>query len=168
GVLSALGLAVAERRRDVVRSVLLTDEALRREAVAATVRELGDEGRRDLGEPEAELRATYDLRYAGQAFELSVDGTLEPEPEELRAAFDAAHERRYGYADPEAALELVTVRVAAATPGSRLPEAEAVASAPWSRRSAAFDGEWLDTAILGDGDAELDGPAIFELPGSTL
>src|SRR4051812_19051910 len=80
GVLSALGLALAERRRDVVRSVLLAGESLTRDEVAATVRELGDEGRRDLGEPEAELRATYDLRYSGQAFELSIDASLEPDP----------------------------------------------------------------------------------------
>ena len=31
-----------------------------------------------------------------------------PDPEELRRAFDRAHEERYGYADPDADLELVT------------------------------------------------------------
>jgi N-methylhydantoinase A len=169
GVLSALGLAVSERRRDVVRSVLLAGETLSREAVAATVRELGDAGRLDLGEPDAELRATYDLRYAGQAFELSIDGPLEPEPVELREAFDAAHERRYGYADSEADLELVTVRVAAAAPGGPMPEPEAAAPAEERpRRPALFDGEWHDTAVLGPGQADVAGPAIFELPGSTL
>nr|MBA3261612.1 hypothetical protein [Thermoleophilaceae bacterium] len=35
-------------------------------------------------------------------------------------------------------------------------------------RRARFDGDWLDTAVLGPGQAEVDGPAIFELPGSTL
>jgi N-methylhydantoinase A len=161
GVLSALGLALSERRRDVVRSVLLTRETLTREAVAAAVRELGDEGRRDLDEPDAELRPTYDLRYAGQAFELSIDGALEPDPSELRESFDRAHERRYGYADPEAELELVTVRVAAAAPGGRLPDAEEAGPA---EVRAHRDG----TPVLGPGEAELSGPAIFELPGSTL
>jgi N-methylhydantoinase A/oxoprolinase/acetone carboxylase beta subunit len=167
-VLSALGLAISERRRDVVQSVLLAGEGLTREAIAASVRSLGDRGRRDLGDPEAELRATYDLRYAGQAFELSVDGSLQPEPAELRSSFERAHEQRYGYADPEAELELVTVRVAAAAPGARLPEAEAVAASERRQRSALFDGHWLDTAVLGPGEAEVEGPAIFELPGSTL
>ena len=161
GVLSALGLALSERRRDVVRSVLLTRETLTREAVGAAVRELGDDGRRDLGEPGAELRATYDLRYAGQAFELSIDGPLEPDPVELRESFDAAHERRYGYADPEADLELVTVRVAAAAPGGRLPE-------PEKARPAEVRTHRDGTPVLGPGEAEVDGPAIFELPGSTL
>jgi N-methylhydantoinase A len=168
GVLSALGLALAERRRDVVRSVLLTGETLTREAVAAAVRELGDEGRRDLGEPGAELRATYDLRYAGQAFELSVDGPLEPDPDGLRRSFEDAHEGRYGYRDPDAELELVTVRVAAATPGAELPDAEAAEPTRRGTRPARFDGELLDTAVLGPGAAEVDGPAIFELPGATL
>ncbi len=168
GVLSALGLALAERRRDVVRSVLLTRETLTRDDVAATVRELGDEGRRDLGEPAAELRATYDLRYAGQAFELSVDGPLEPDPEGLRRSFEEAHQQRYGYRDPDAELELVTVRVAAATPGAELPEAEAVAPARRGTRPARFDGALVDTAVLGPGAAEVDGPAIFELAGATL
>jgi N-methylhydantoinase A len=170
GVLSALGLALSERRRDVVRSVLLARETLTRDAVAATVRELGDDGRRDLGEADAELRATYDLRYAGQAFELSIDGPLEPDPAELRESFDAAHERRYGYADPEAELELVTVRVAAAAPGGRMPQPEAAGPAEArGHRSVAFEGEWRhDTPVLGPGEAEVEGPAIFELPGSTL
>jgi N-methylhydantoinase A len=168
GVLSALGLAISERRRDVVQSVLLTGDGLSREAITASVRTLGDRGRRDLGDRRAELRATYDLRYAGQAFELSVDGPLEPDPAELRSSFERAHEQRYGYADPEAELELVTVRVAAAAPGAPLPEAEAVGPSERRQRSALFDGDWLDTAVLGPGEAEVDGPAIFELPGSTL
>src|SRR5829696_3039030 len=91
GVLSALGLIVSERRRDVVESVLLGGEALSREAVSEAAARLGDQARGELGE-EAELRATYDLRYTGQAFELSIDGPLEPEPAELRSAFDRAHE----------------------------------------------------------------------------
>jgi N-methylhydantoinase A len=168
GVLSALGLVLSERRRDVLRSVLLTGDRLTRDEVAATVRSLGDEGRRDLREPDAELRATYDLRYSGQAFELSVDGPLEPDPAELRTSFDRAHEQRYGYSDPDAELELVTVRVAAAVPGASLPGAKSLGSPARSTRSALFDGDLLDTAVLGAGEASVEGPAIFELPGSTL
>ncbi len=149
GVLSALGLALSERRRDVVRSVLMAGDELTREAVATAVRELGERGRRDLGEAGAELRASYDLRYAGQAFELSVDGPLEPDPAGLRESFDAAHESRYGYADPDAELELVSVRVAAATPGADLPEPEPLRAAERSTRAAVFGGERLDTAVFG-------------------
>jgi N-methylhydantoinase A len=168
GVLSALGLVVSERRRDVVASVLLGGEALTRQAVREAVARLGEQARRELGEAAAELRATYDLRYGGQAFELSIDGPLEPDPGELRSAFDQAHEERYGYSDGDAQLELVTVRVAAALPGAEPPPASAGPAERRGTRRALFGADRLDTTVLGPGEAELDGPAIFELPGSTL
>ena len=146
GVLSAFGLVVAERRRDLVESVLLAGEELTAEAVGAVVERLAERGRDELGAPEAELRAGYDLRYEGQAFELQVPGDPAPDPHDLRRAFDRAHEERYGYADPEAGLELVSVRVAVALPGAE-------------PRPATWDG-------LPDGAAE--GPAVVRLPGSTL
>ena len=85
GVLSALGLVVSERRRDLVESVLLARDDLTRERVAEVVQRLAERGREELDAPDAELRATYDLRYAGQAFELSVPGEPEPDPDDLRA-----------------------------------------------------------------------------------
>jgi N-methylhydantoinase A len=181
GVLSALGLVVSERRRDVVESVLLGGEELTCEAVAEVVDRLGERARRDLdrrggrgqtltpgGGSDPLTRATYDLRYAGQAFELSIDASLAPDPGELRAAFDRAHEERYGYADPDAALELVTVRVAAALPGAEPPPAQPARADERGGRSARFGDEVLEARVLGPGEAELDGPAIFELPGATL
>ena len=150
GVLSAFGLVVAERRRDLVESVLLAGEELTAEAIGAVVERLAERGREELREAgaaaEPELRASYDLRYEGQAFELQVAGEPAPDPEELRRAFDRAHEERYGYADGEAGLELVSVRVAVALPGA-------------DPRPAAWDG-------LPGGAA--DGPAVVRLPGSTL
>ncbi len=177
GVLSALGLVVSERRRDVVESVLLGGDDLTREAVSEVVERLGDRARSELGNrraanegdaPDPELRATYDLRYAGQAFELSVDGSLSPAPGELRAAFDRAHEERYGYADPEADLELVTVRVAAALPGAEPPPSEPARAEDRGARAVRFGEDEVEARVLGPGEAELDGPAIFELPGATL
>jgi N-methylhydantoinase A len=156
GVLSAFGLVVAERRRDLVESVLLTGRDLTAERVAEAVERLAERGRAELlggakraGEPGGAapaVRATYDLRYEGQAFELPVEGDPAPDPADLRRAFDRAHAERYGYSDPDARLELVTVRVAVALPGA----------AP---RPAAWDG-------LPGG--AVTGPAVVALPGSTL
>ncbi len=176
GVLSALGLVVSERRRDVVESVLLAGDELTAEAVGEAVGRLGEQARGELDDLEAdeiggdgpELRATYDLRYSGQAFELSVEGSLEPDPDDLRAAFDSAHEERYGHSDRDAELELVTVRVAAALPGSELPETSADSAEERGTRRARFGEDEHDAAVLGPGEAEVDGPAIFELPGATL
>jgi N-methylhydantoinase A len=177
GVLSALGLVVSERRRDVVESVLLGGEELTREAVSAVVERLGERARRELSErarrepvegSDPFTSATFDLRYAGQAFELSVEGALSPEPADLRSAFDRAHEERYGYADAEAELELVTVRVAAALPGAEPPPAEPAPAEERGTRMMWFGDERVEARVLGAGEAELDGPAIFELPGATL
>jgi N-methylhydantoinase A/oxoprolinase/acetone carboxylase beta subunit len=117
---------------------------------------------------EAELRATYDLRYAGQAFELSVEGELEADPGDLREAFDRAHAERYGYEDPDAELELVTVRVTAALPGADQRPAQPREAEERTARPALFSGRRLDARVFGAGGAEVEGPAIFELPGSTL
>jgi N-methylhydantoinase A len=168
GVLSAVGLIAAERRRDLVESVLLTGDALSEDAVAEVVERLAERGREELQAPHAEIRAAYDLRYAGQAFELSVPGSERPDPGDLRTAFDEAHEERYGYSDPDAALELVTVRVAAALPAAELPDSEASESEPKGRREALFDGERHDVQIVSGVPGELDGPAIVELPEATV
>jgi N-methylhydantoinase A len=93
GVLSALGLAVADERRDSVRSYVCP---------LAEAGELPREG-------EAELR------YHGQSFELAVP--LQPG---LAEAFHRAHEARYGYADREREIELVAVRTAEVRPGPSL------------------------------------------------
>jgi N-methylhydantoinase A len=90
GVLSALGLAASDERRDHVRTLL---EPL-------------DETRDLPAEGEA------DVRYAGQSFELTV-----PLGGDVAETFHRAHEERYGYADRERALELVAIRTADVRPG---------------------------------------------------
>jgi N-methylhydantoinase A len=170
GVLSALGLIVSERRRELVASELLSGEALTREAVAEAVARLADRGREELGgSEEPAVRVRYDLRYAGQAFEITVEGEPEPDVDELRRAFDAAHDRRYGYSDPEATLELVTVRVAVALPGGELAAASSATDRPESsRREMVFDGERVEATVLGGSIGDVEGPAVCELREATL
>ena len=93
GVLSALGLAASDERRDSVRSYV---------APLQEVRELPAAGEAD-------------LRYSGQSFELTV-----PLGGDLARDFHRAHEERYGYADPEREVELVAVRTADVRPGPPL------------------------------------------------
>jgi N-methylhydantoinase A len=169
GVLSAVGLIASERRRDLVESVLLTGDTLTLPAMGQAVERLAARGREELGEPDAEVRASYDLRYAGQAFELTIDGGASPDPGDLRRAFDGAHEERYGYSDDEAELELVTVRVAVALPAIELPADPLGDSPERGRRHATFEGRRLETEVVrGVPDERLDGPAIVELAEATL
>ncbi len=177
GVLAALGLVVSPRRRDVQRSVFLGGDALTADAVAEVVAELGATARDQLHEPEAELRAVFELRYRGQAFELAVEGALEPDPGDLREAFEARHEDRYGYRDEEQELELVTLRVSATMPGADVSLDEAGAGddeLERGRRTATLDGEDIELAVLRGGvggirsGTAIEGPAVVELPESTL
>jgi N-methylhydantoinase A len=177
GVLAALGLVVSPRRRDVQRSVFLGGDALTAEAVAGVAAELGAAAREQLHEPEADLRAVYELRYRGQAFELAVEGALEPDPADLREAFEARHEERYGYRDADQELELVTLRVSATMPGVDVSLGEAEdgdGELERGRRTATLDGEEIELAVLRGGaggvpiGTPIEGPAVIELPESTL
>jgi N-methylhydantoinase A/oxoprolinase/acetone carboxylase beta subunit len=90
GVLSALGLAASEERRDRVVSV---------------VRPLAEAG-------DVPREGEADHPYPCQSFELTVSLGGD-----LAAAFHRAHEERYGYADPDREIELVAVRTADVVPG---------------------------------------------------
>jgi N-methylhydantoinase A/oxoprolinase/acetone carboxylase beta subunit len=125
GVLSALGLAAADRRRDHARTVFLHGEDLTAEALAI---EDGD--------------AAYDVRYRGQSFELTVRG-VPPDPAALREAFEAMHEDRYGYRDPDGEIEVVTIRERHSEPGP-------------------------DVEFEAPGAEEITGPTVVRLPEATL
>jgi N-methylhydantoinase A len=172
GVLAALGLVVSPRRRDVQRSVFLSRDELTADAVSSLVSELGDQARGELGEPDAELRAVYELRYRGQAFELAVAESLTPSADALREGFEALHEERYGYRDADQELELVTLRVSATVPGPEVTLShEGAAELERGRRQATLGGEAVDLCVLRGTPApgtELGGPAVVELPESTL
>jgi N-methylhydantoinase A len=170
GVLSAVGLIVSERRRDLAESVLLTGDALTRDTIAHTVQRLAERGRDELGVTQKQLaiRAGYDLRYAGQAFELTVHGGATPEPTALRQAFNTVHRDHYGYYDDEADLELVTVRVAVAEPGREPALGDPPAATDGPTRTAWFNGAQMETRVVHGVPDNIDGPAIVELPGATL
>jgi N-methylhydantoinase A len=186
GVLAALGLVVGERRHDVQRSLLLSGEELTPAAVGEAFAGLAGRARAAHGDEGAQLRATYEMRYRGQAFELPVerDGDEPATPSDLRRAFAAAHEERYGYADPEAVVELVTLRVTAVTPGPQPSPGRAgpdpthpggpgttPPGAPAATRPAVFGGETVEAAVWRGAPApgtHIEGPAVCELAESTL
>jgi N-methylhydantoinase A len=173
GVLAALGLVVSPRRRDVQQSVLLTGDELTAEAIRRRVEELAGRAQEALGDDAAELRATYELRYQGQAFELALPGSMSPEPEELRRAFEEEHEDRYGYSDRSQALELVTVRVTATGAASdvQLSAPAQRTEVEHGRRRGTLAGEELELAVprgTPEAGTEIRGPAVVELPESTL
>ena len=171
GVLAALGLVVSPRRRDVQQSVFLSGEEFTRDAVSHAIEELGERARQALGDHDAGLLATYELRYRGQAFELAIPGETPADPADLREAFEAEHERRYGYRDSDQELELVTIRVSATIPGVDVELAAGDGELSTGKRAATLDGEQLELQVLRGTPTpgtEIVGPAIVELPESTL
>ena len=173
GVLAAVGLVVSPRRRDVQRSVFLGGDDLTAERIGGLVEELGAQARDELGEADSELAATYELRYRGQAFELAVGGPLNPDPDELRASFEAIHEERYGYHDAEQQLELVTLRVSATVAGVdvALTDADEPGEPERGEREATLDGERITFSTLRGlvpARTVIEGPCVVELPESTL
>ncbi len=173
GVLSALGLLASERRRDTARTVLLRGAELTRERIAselAALRETLEPGLRD---PRAE--AVYELRYRGQAFELPVELPVgageQPDPDQLAERFAAEHERRYGYRDPDAEVELVNVRLALIEPGLEPRLRAGGGELERGERRVRFGGEWAEAEVLRGEPAPGDraaGPCVFELPEATL
>jgi N-methylhydantoinase A/oxoprolinase/acetone carboxylase beta subunit len=172
GVLSALGMLMADVRRDYSATVLEPSDRLSMRSLSRRLAPL-------LARAESELRAEgfsrrrirvearVDVRYVGQSYEISVPLTAR-----YREAFDRQHGQLYGYANPRRATEVVAVRVVAAgiTDKPALPRARVRRSRtprPMARRPGRFDGRvvrvsffrWpdLEPGALGRGPAVITG-----------
>jgi N-methylhydantoinase A/oxoprolinase/acetone carboxylase beta subunit len=137
GVLSALGMLMADEVRDYSAGVLgRTGIDVRFRALERTA------SRESRG---ATLERTADLRYKGQSYELNVPWN----PENPAAAFHREHQRTYGYSTPEREVEVVTIRVRArrrlAKP--RLQRSPAVPGTPGERR-VWLQGVWKSIPVL--------------------
>jgi N-methylhydantoinase A len=168
GVLSALGLAISDLRRDYVAAFFSDLTHVDRAALEAGFAGLEDRAVRDLANPE--LRRLADLRYRGQSFELTVPAD---DLGALADRFADAHERRYGFAMSGEDVQIVSLRLAAAEvvpkPELRLPERPSRASD--RMRAAYFDGAWAEVPVrvrdeIRTGEA-FDGPSIIEFPEAT-
>jgi N-methylhydantoinase A len=117
GAFSALGVLLSDIVYDTSQSVLLgvdaKQERLRgtHQSIRKQFAELERKARREVrsegfSDRLARIERRVDVRYEGQSFELSI-----PYAREFAAEFHRAHERAYGYADPERALEAVNLRL---------------------------------------------------------
>jgi len=182
GALSALGILASDVVKDYSRTVLwpVTDARALKWKLESAFRRLERAARADLSREgfspvRQHLLRQLDLRYRGQAFELTV-----PYLRDFVRAFHQAHARRYGYADPQRAVEVVNVRLRAlgltdkpamrrARAGDRRPPAGAL----FKRARAYFDGRWMNTSFfirerLRAGN-RIAGPAVIaEYSGTTV
>ncbi len=160
GALSALGMLMADRVRDYSASALQAADA---EPLFA---ELEARARREA--PGARLERSADMRYRGQSYELTVpwDGR------DPARAFHAAHEQRYGYANPARAAEIVQLRVRAVEPVQPpvLRAAGRGGRGGAVRRRVHVGGAWSEIPVLAREAVSRQwagGPALIVDPGST-
>jgi N-methylhydantoinase A len=182
GTFSAYGILHSDIVHDFAQSRILPagPESLGEiAAICAALRKQGmTQCERD-GIPAADrlFALAVDMRYRGQAFELLVpwgDVTIDAASlEALLSRFHALHAQRFSYANPNDAVEIVTLRLSAT---GRLARPSAGASAapaktPTARHRAAFlDGVWRDVPVH-HRDAlrtAIAGPALIEEPYTTV
>lgn len=159
GVLSAEGIVDAPREVSATRTLLLAEPDWTAAALGAAWAAVSEAARFADAPDEAEgaesVQAFADCRYRGQTHPLPVALDGPPDPGGLRAAFDALHADRYGYALPaDRPVELVALRL-------------------FRRRGAALD----DIAESSDGIGEsiddstddiVDGPCAIPTYSATL
>ena len=122
GALSALGILRADVVRDFSWTVLLpvrdpSDARRKANGVLRKLQRHADHFLRREGFAKGQRRFEYrcDLRYVGQAYDLSV-----PASADFVAEFHRAHERAYGHADPHRPVEIVNVRCRATGSSRRI------------------------------------------------
>jgi N-methylhydantoinase A len=186
GVLSALGLISADLRHTFVRSLVAPLEELSPDRMDEILDSFRQEAEKILaaeGVPEGARKylPAADLRYRGQAFELTLPLPGRPLTRDdlasLAEEFHREHERRYGYAVPGEPVELVNLRLTAVggTEKPELPEhpgGGSVEGALIERRPVYFgEAGWRVAPVYVRGKlpagAELRGPAVVEGREST-
>jgi N-methylhydantoinase A len=132
GLLSALGVLLADKLQDFSQTVMLPAESAGSDELLEHFRNLEKRALAFLlaeGVPQNRIRLErwVDMRYRGQSYELSF-----PYVARFAAEFHRIHDRRYGYSDTGRAAEVVTVRVRARglSEKPRLPRDRAAARDP--------------------------------------
>ncbi len=184
GTLSALGLLVTDLRHDYAAAYMKPATSARPDEVAAIFARLGESARAGLAEDGVARDAvtvsrSADMRYEGQAYEVTVPvEDVEDIPGMVRR-FHAEHERLYAHSFPDGGVELVTLRLSAFGRLRRPVTGELDAGGPVprsaekSRRPVYFEeaGGWVECPIYERGELlagnRLAGPAIVEQMDTT-
>ena len=178
GVLSAYGGLIADIRNDFIRTVMTEVSSAGLGTLQPVADELEAEARSWLFEEQgfkgdAQLIWTADMRYHGQSYEIetAIDRQAldTADTKAIAAAFHHAHHRVYDHSDPDAAVQIVNLRLVVAG-GVPKPDLPVAAEKPSMAKTAGetrvwLDGSWHQAAIydrkhLSAGD-RFSGPAII-------
>ncbi len=187
GTFSALGLVLADIKYDYVQTKIQKQDQIEQELLTDVYRNLEMQGLKDLERenvPEEDrlFVRTCDMRYFGQAFELTIpfpDGEIgSKDIDNVVERFHRQHMKIYGHCMKEDPVEFVNYRVSAVGTmkkpnleekkkwGTGLGHTESFAV------KAVFDGRSMDTPVFDRNGLEegqyIDGPAIIGEMGSTI
>ena len=187
GILSALGVAIADIVKDYSRTVMLRGQDVSRERLEEDFATLEGQAREDMGQEGLHLerlmaQRSFDVRYVGQSYELNVDYPSRRSGRSLnRAIVDAfykAHRRRFGYADRSEPVEIVNLRlkmvvpVDVPTPEPEAPAAESPKEAQTGEVNVVFqEGAFATYLYLRDRlhcGNRIPGPALVHQMDSTI
>jgi len=171
GVLSAVGLLVSDSAHELVRALPGNLRDIAPERISAGFDELGEQASSALvaegfASETVRIERLVDVRYAGQAFELTlpVDGSGVPETAAIERDFHDEHQRTYGHKAEGEPVELVAIRVVANVPSVGLPDrlvGRDAASGTAERRRMAYFG-------AGSGQVEIPVLSRVSLAGRVL
>ncbi len=187
GNFSAIGAEMAEVRYDYVRTVMQRVSGMSIEDYNGVFEQMMEEAGKHLaqegfGKDETMLAGTSDMRYAGQAWELSVPVPIQArssdELEAVAEKFQNLHQRTYGYTLDKEEVTFVNLRLSAIGVIPKLEFKEETSlknnaeEAKKGSRKVYFDDGLMETSVyqrerLLKGSF-LKGPAIIEEYASTI
>jgi len=177
GVLSALGMLLADVRKDYSQTILKVSTALTFELLEQYLAPMVAQAKADLAaegfnSSAIVIECSLDMRYKGQAYEINL-----PLVKDFVEDFHRQHQRLYGHSNPTRITEVVNVRVNASgiTQKYSFASAECVSqplSPPVGTREAYFHGRLWQTSVYHRetllAGMEGDGPAILSGGESTI
>lgn len=184
-VLCALGMLLCDLKHDFAQPIGRRLKALDLDALRAGYEALCREATTVLEGEGAEktstrLRASLEMRYAGQWWELNVP--LDGSPAnwaiaEIEQHFHQAHDRHFGFSSSGSPIDVLTLRLSAIGVSPKPEDAAAAAAGTdepvgqqpiWSRKARAFvDALVYEGARLPIG-ARVAGPALVRFPATTI
>ena len=152
GALSAVGVMVADVIKDQSRTVMFANEPKQITRLAKVFAEMEHDARGTLqGEGFARAQQRHErslaMRYRGQSFELEVRNTTG----DIAGSFHRAHRERYGYAQENSEIEIVSARLRSfglvpKLPVTRIASSRGVAKSH-DKVSAYFGGRKLNVGV---------------------
>lgn len=186
GTFCAVGLVLSDIKCDCVHSRLLTKEQINPHILNEIYSNLDKQGideleKQEVHEENRVLIRTCDMRYFGQAFEISVPMPCKhlnkEDIDDLIEKFHSLHEQAYGHCMKEDPIEFVNYRVSAVGTFAKpdlINNAKEIKFSGENRRfygRAVFDGKEYNVSVINRDSLEMGekitGPAIIAEMGAT-